>query len=112
LEAAKPFIKALCEAQAALAEKAAKPVQEFPRFLDYQDDVYAAVAGQAPAPPPGGGQPPPRLAEAQAIAGKQERESATDVLKDEVKEALAGQFEGREKEISAAFRAVTKKVVG
>src|SRR5688572_7504621 len=32
LEAAKPFIKALCEAQAALAEKAAKPVQEFPRL--------------------------------------------------------------------------------
>ena len=43
LEAAKPFIKALCDAQAALAEKAAKPVAEFPRFLDYQDDVYAAV---------------------------------------------------------------------
>jgi polyribonucleotide nucleotidyltransferase len=101
LEAAKPFIKALCEAQAALAEKAAKPVQEFPRFLDYQDDVYAAVEAQAAA----------RLAEVQAIAGKQEREAATDALKDEVKNALAGQFEGREKEVSAAFRAVTKKVV-
>ena len=43
LEAAKPFIKELCEAQSALAEKAAKPVAEFPLFLDYQDDVYAAV---------------------------------------------------------------------
>ena len=40
-----------------------------------------------------------------------EREDATDALKDEVKAALAGQFEGREKEISGAFRALTKKVV-
>ena len=43
LEASKPFIKALCEAQAELAATAAKPVQEFPVFLDYEDDVYAAV---------------------------------------------------------------------
>ena len=35
----------------------------------------------------------------------------TDALKDEVKAALAGQFEGREKEIGAAFRALTKKLV-
>lgn len=30
LEAAKPFIKALCDAQSAMAEKAAKPVADFP----------------------------------------------------------------------------------
>src|SRR6478752_1154992 len=101
LEAAKPFIKALCEAQSALAAKAAKPVAEFPRFLDYQDDVYAAVEAYASE----------KLAQAQQIAGKHEREDATDALKDEVKAALAGQFEGREKEISGAFRALTKKVV-
>src|SRR6476620_11873636 len=101
LEAAKPFIKALCDAQAALAEKAAKPVADFPRFLDYQDDVYAAVEAQVG----------DKLAQAQQIAGKHEREDATDALKDEVKAALAGQFEGREKEISGAFRALTKKVV-
>src|SRR3569833_1435134 len=101
LEAAKPFIKALCEAQAAMAEKAAKPVAEFPRFLDYQDDVYAAVEAYVG----------DRLAQAQQIPGKHEREEATAALKDEVKAALAGQFEGREKEISGAFRAVTKKVV-
>ncbi|MGY1735454.1 polyribonucleotide nucleotidyltransferase [Geodermatophilus sp. SYSU D00684] len=101
LEAAKPFIKALCEAQTALAEKAAKPVAEFPRFLDYQDDVYAAVESAALE----------RLTEAQAIAGKQERNDATDALKDEVAASLAEQFAGREKEVSAAFRAVTKKVV-
>src|ERR671912_1573779 len=101
LEAAKPFIKSLCEAQSALAAKAAKPVQEFPRFLDYQDDVYAAVEAQVG----------DKLAQAQQIAGKHEREDATDALKDEVKAALADQFPGREKEISGAFRALTKKVV-
>src|SRR5215213_577055 len=51
------------------------------------------------------------LCEAQSVPGKQEREAASDALKDEVKAALAGQFEGLEKEVSGAFRAVTKKVV-
>jgi len=101
LEAAKPFIKALCEAQTALAAKAAKPTVDFPRFLDYADDVYAAVeahAGQA-------------LSSAQQIADKVDREGETDRIKEDAKSALGGQFEGREKEISAAVRAVTKKVV-
>src|SRR3954454_16421122 len=44
LEAAKPAIRELCRAQSELAEVAAKPVQEFPVFLDYQDDVFGAVA--------------------------------------------------------------------
>ena len=43
LEASKRFIKVLCEAQAELAATAAKPVEEFPIFLDYEDDAYAAV---------------------------------------------------------------------
>ncbi|MDQ3054873.1 MAG: polyribonucleotide nucleotidyltransferase, partial [Actinomycetota bacterium] len=101
LEAAKPFIKSLCEAQSALAAKAAKPTAEFPRFLDYSDDVYAAVeshAGQA-------------LSAAQQIADKGDREAEGDRIKNETKAALAEQFEGREKEISAAVRSVTKKIV-
>ncbi len=101
LEAAKPFIKSLCEAQSALAAKAAKPTADFPRFLDYTDDVYAAVeshAGQA-------------LAAAQQIADKGDREAEGDRIKNETKAALAEQFEGREKEISAAVRSVTKKIV-
>ena len=64
LDAAKPFIKQLCEAQAELAKQAAKPVQDFPIFLDYEDDVYAAVESAAKAD----------LAPALTIAGKQERE--------------------------------------
>ncbi|WP_332760659.1 polyribonucleotide nucleotidyltransferase [Pseudarthrobacter sp.] len=101
LEAAKPFIKALCEAQADLAARAAKPTVEFPVFLDYQDDVYAAVESAAAE----------KLAAIFQIADKQERDVATDALKDEVTSSLAGQFEGRDKELSAAFRSVTKQVV-
>lgn len=101
LEAAKPFIKALCEAQADLAARAAKPTVEFPIFLDYQEDVYAAVEAAASA----------KLTEVFQIADKQERDAASDLLKDEVVSSLAGQFEGREKELSAAFRSVTKQVV-
>ncbi len=101
LEAAKPFIKSLCEAQQQLAAAAAKPTAEFPRFLDYQDDVLEAVTGAVS----------DDLASALTIAAKQERETELDRIKDAAKDKLASQFEGREKEISAAFRAVTKKLV-
>jgi polyribonucleotide nucleotidyltransferase len=101
LEAAKPFIKALCEAQQELAGKAAKPTAEFPRFLDYQDDVLDAVTSLVS----------DELSQALTIAGKQERETELDRIKESAKEKLAGQFEGREKEISAAYRSVTKKLV-
>ena len=101
LEAAKPFIKVLCDAQSDLAARAAKPTVEFPIFLDYQDDVYEAVEAAAAE----------KLAKVFSIADKQERDAASDELKDEVKAALAEKFEGRENEISAAFRSVTKQVV-
>ncbi|HEX6936268.1 MAG TPA: polyribonucleotide nucleotidyltransferase [Actinomycetes bacterium] len=101
LEAAKPFIKVLCDAQQQLADKAAKPTAEFPRFLDYQDDVFEAVTNLVS----------DELAQALTIAGKQERETELDRIKDAAKEKLAAQFEGREKEISAAYRSVTKKLV-
>ncbi|ABY22419.1 polyribonucleotide nucleotidyltransferase [Renibacterium salmoninarum ATCC 33209] len=101
LEAAKPFIKALCEAQADLAARAAKPTVEFPIFLDYQDDIFEAVNAAAAA----------KLTEVFQIADKQERDNASDALKDEVVSSLSSKFDGREKEISAAFRSVTKQVV-
>ncbi|MFZ0325372.1 MAG: polyribonucleotide nucleotidyltransferase [Actinomycetes bacterium] len=101
LEAAKPFIRALCEAQSELAAKSSKPVGEFPRFLDYEDDVFAAVEAAASS----------SLSEALTIAGKQERESTLDAVKAETVEQVAAKFEGREKEISGAFRALTKKLV-
>jgi len=101
LEASKPFIRILCEAQIELAKVAAKPTAEFPVFLDYQDDAYAAVEKAAK----------DRFAKALTIAGKQERETELDAISAEVKENLAPDFEGREKEISAALRSVTKKLV-
>ena len=51
------------------------------------------------------------LSQALTIAAKQEREAELDRIKESAKEKLAGQFEGREKELSAAFRSVTKQVV-
>jgi polyribonucleotide nucleotidyltransferase len=101
LEAAKPFIAELCRAQAELARVAAKPTADFPVFLDYQDDVYAAVASAAT----------DKLTGILAMADKQERENATDDLKAEIKASLAGQLEGREGEVSAAYRSLQKQLV-
>ncbi|KUH85097.1 MULTISPECIES: polyribonucleotide nucleotidyltransferase [unclassified Mycobacterium] len=101
LEAAKPFIKVLCEAQQELADRAARPVGEYPVFPEYGDDVYYAVASVATE----------ALSEALTIAGKQERNDRTDEIKGEVLERLAEQYAGREKEIGAAFRSLTKKLV-
>jgi polyribonucleotide nucleotidyltransferase len=101
LEASKVFIRALCEAQQALADASAKPVRDFPVFLDYQEDVYDAVSEIASA----------RVAEALTIVSKAEREEALDLIKADVVAALADRFQGREKEISAALRSVTKKSV-
>lgn len=104
LEAAKPFIAALCAAQQELADAAAKPVGEYPTFPDYGDDVYYSVASVAT----------DELAKALTIGGKAERDGRTDEIKAEVLARLAGDsgtYEGREKEVSAAFRSLTKKLV-
>ncbi|MGH8862896.1 MAG: polyribonucleotide nucleotidyltransferase, partial [Jatrophihabitantaceae bacterium] len=101
LEAAKPFIAELCRAQAELAKVAAKPTQEFPVFLDYQDDVYEAVADEVS----------DQLAQALTIADKQDREVRLDEIKDHVKDTLGAKFEGRANEISPAYRSLTKKLV-
>ena len=101
LEAAKPFIRVLCETQRELAAKAAKPTAEFPVFADYGEDVYAAVESAVSN----------ELAGALAIAGKLDRESELDRVKALAAERLADKFEGREKEISGAFRSLTKKLV-
>jgi polyribonucleotide nucleotidyltransferase len=101
LEAAKPFIRSLCVAQQQLADVAAKPTGNFPTYPAYQDDVFEAVAANAS----------DDLAQALAIGGKQERESRLDEVKAAVLDKVAPQFEGREKEIGAAFRALNKKLV-
>ena len=101
LDAAKPFIRTLCEAQLELAKVAAKPTAEFPVYLDYQEDVYSAVEKAAK----------DRLSKALTIAGKQERETELDAISNEIKERISPQFEGREKEVPAALRSLTKKLV-
>ncbi len=101
LEAAKPFIRILCEAQMALAKQAAKPTGEFPVFLDYQDDIYAVVEKAAK----------DDLAKALTIAGKQERETKLDEINKAVTAKITVDFPERVKEISASLRSVTKKLV-
>ena len=104
LEAAKPFIAALCKAQADLVERAGKPDLELPYFGGHGEDVDAAVkdfAGE-------------RLVEVYSIAGKQDREAAAAELEAELMEVLTGEgkeFEERANEVSVAFAALTKHTV-
>ncbi|MCT2021890.1 polyribonucleotide nucleotidyltransferase [Kocuria marina] len=104
LEAAKPFIKALCDAQADLASRTAKPELDLPRFGGYGDDAAEAVkdfVGE-------------RMAEVYSIAGKQEREAATDELHQSTLAELTGEgkaFEGRADEVNGAYQALTKQTV-
>src|SRR5579862_4691484 len=46
LDAAKPFIRQLCEAQVEIARHAAKETAEFPLFPDYGQDVFAALEAE------------------------------------------------------------------
>jgi len=105
LEAAKPFIRVLCEAQQRLAADAAKPTGEFPVYPAYQPDIYEAISAIAA----------DELAKALQIAGKQDRDAATDEVKATVLAKLGlgeGEaFEGRDKEVGGAFKALTKKIM-
>src|SRR5580692_3964299 len=101
LEAAKPFIAALCKAQQELHDAAGKETADYPVFPDYQDDVFYAVSSVATE----------ELSKALTIAGKEERDGRTAEIKVEVLDRLAETYAGREKEIGAAFRSLTKKLV-
>ena len=101
LEAAKPFIAELCRAQSELASLAAKPVQEFKTFPEYGEDVLQAVSAAASQ----------KVAKALTIVEKAPREEALSDIKGELVQALGEQFEGREGEIGAALRSVTKQEV-
>ena len=103
LEAAKPFIKILCEAQQRLAADAADAItaREYPVFVEYTEDVYEAVAREVS----------DELAKALTIAGKADREAETDRVRALATERLGESWAGREKEIGAAIRSLTKKLV-
>ncbi|WP_030016055.1 polyribonucleotide nucleotidyltransferase [Curtobacterium sp. S6] len=104
LEAAKPFIKALCDAQSDLAQRAGKPTMEIERFGGYGDDVAEVVESKFAQ----------KVKDVYSIAAKQDREVASENLQKEIVEELAGegkQFEGRLDEVNGAFNALTKKTV-
>jgi len=101
IDASKGFIRALCVAQSELAAQVSKETAEFPIFADYQPDAFAAVEAAVSS----------ELAAALTIGGKQEREEELDRVKALVSERLAEDFQGREKEVSAAYRSLTKKLV-
>ena len=102
LEAAKPFIAALCEAQQELAD-AARPRR--PASTRCSPSTATTCTTRCPR------WPPTSCRKALTIAGKEERNDRTDEIKAEVLERLADTYAGREKEIGAAFRSLTKKLV-
>ncbi|MCQ9330748.1 polyribonucleotide nucleotidyltransferase [Corynebacterium phoceense] len=104
LEAAKPFIRTLCEAQAGLAERAAKETQEFPLFPPYTDEVFKAVEKKASK----------KLGELLTIPGKQDRDDATNEYMEDIEEDLLDKFDDLDdasKQIRAAYNAVMKQIV-
>ena len=101
LAASKPFIAELCRAQGELAAVGTGAPLTFPTFPDYQDDAFEAVDSSVSSD----------LEQALKIAGKAERETRIDEIKSAVQTELAERFTGREKEISAAYRSVQKKLI-
>ncbi len=102
LESSKKWIKESIALQRQLvAQAGSRPPMRYTPVLDYGDDVFAAVEAQAGS----------ALSAAVAIAGKAERNAATDAASASAVAALAGQFPGREKEIKEAVRSLTKKLV-
>jgi polyribonucleotide nucleotidyltransferase len=102
LEAAKTWIKESIELQRQLVDKAGtKETLAFESAKDYGDDVWEAVkeAGAGP------------IGEAVTIPGKTERNTALEAAAGTVNAALAEAFAGREKEIKAAVRSLTKALI-
>ncbi|QWL32646.1 polyribonucleotide nucleotidyltransferase [Rathayibacter toxicus] len=107
LEAAKPFLRSLVDAQAQLSAATAKPVKDYPVFLPYTQETYDAVAELSHG----------ELVTVYQIADKVERQDADDALKARVKEQIAervasGQLPAEaSNQFGAAYKAVTKLVV-
>ena len=107
LEAAKPFLAQLVKAQQQLAAQSAKEIQEYPVFLPYSDELFAAVDAVAH----------DELARVYQIADKVERQTADDALKASTKEAIAAKVAAGElpedalSQFSAAYKSVSKKIM-
>ena len=106
LEAAKPFIKVICEAQNELKEKAAKETKDFQLFPEYTDELYARIDEIAHED----------LNEALSIAEKLPRQDRIHEIKEHVREALANEFTDmddaeKEKELGNAFKELQRQIV-
>ncbi|MGF2948303.1 polyribonucleotide nucleotidyltransferase [Microbacterium alcoholitolerans] len=107
LEAAKPFLKKLVEAQAEMAAHSAKEPGVYPVFPAYEQATYDFIAASAAAD----------LEKVYQIADKQERQSADDEVKDRVKAEVAAAIEAgtlpasAAGEVSGAYKSVTKGIV-
>ena len=111
LEAAKPFIATLCQAQRALAEETANETKEFELFPAYSDKVFNAVEKKAAK----------KLSKLLTIKGKAERDDATNAYMEEIEHDLLDDFDiddddreeyaAASKEIRAAYNAVMKQIV-
>ncbi|MCS4484223.1 polyribonucleotide nucleotidyltransferase [Gleimia sp. 6138-11-ORH1] len=101
LEAAKPIIRQLCEAQLEVAKHAAKETADFPLYFDYTDEQYAAVEKAVTAD----------LSEAITIAAKLPREDRIDEIQTAMLETLAEEFPEQEKDLKAAFRSIEKSLI-
>ena len=111
IEDVKPLIKQLCDAQQAFFDQVggAREVGEFPRFLDYRDDVFAIADAFATA----------RVEEVyrQADVGKGDKDAQLAVIRDEMVEHVVANGpddlddEERVKQSRNAFRSIEKKAV-
>ncbi|GAA1529076.1 polyribonucleotide nucleotidyltransferase [Microbacterium ginsengiterrae] len=107
LEAAKPFLKQLVEAQAEMAKHSSKEPGVYPVFAAYEQATYDFVAATATAD----------LEKVYQIADKIERQTADDEVKDRVKAEVAAAIEAgtlpesAAGEVSGAYKSVTKKIV-
>jgi polyribonucleotide nucleotidyltransferase len=103
LEEAKTWIREAVDLQHELVKAAGGPREELPWVpqVDYAPEVLASVAEVGTE----------LVAEAAAIAVKAEREAAIDAAAAFVVGQLAEQYEGREKEVRAAVKSLTKQLV-
>ncbi|HMK13026.1 MAG TPA: polyribonucleotide nucleotidyltransferase, partial [Acidimicrobiales bacterium] len=102
LEAAKVWIKESISLQRELVKEAGtREPLEYTPILDYGDDVFDRVVAVGSS----------KLEPATHIVIKAERNEAIEKATAEISAELAGEFEGREKEIKEAVRALTKKLV-
>jgi polyribonucleotide nucleotidyltransferase len=102
LESSKAWIRDSIELQRELVKQAgARPPLHYVPQVDYGEDVFARVSEVGT----------DRVNEVTTITAKAEREAATDEVTASIVAELAEEFGGREGEIRAAVRSLTKKLV-